>query len=182
MPLNIVGFVGSYGNASKTRALVTAAATQAAGLVGGQAQVFDLGDLQPQLGTASTLDDLTGRARDLVDALLASDALIVGSPVYKGSYTGLFKHLVDLIEPAALAGKPILLTATGGGEKHALVIEHQLRPLFALFEAAVLPTGVYASAADFTDGVPSSAPLMARLDRATHQLAGTLVSSDAKAA
>lgn len=82
---------------------------------------------------------------------------------------GLFKHLFDLIEPAALAGKPVLLTATGGGEKHALVIEHQLRPLFAFFEAATLPTGIYASGADFTDGQPTALPLLARIDRAVAQ-------------
>ena len=61
--------------------------------------------------------------------------------------------------------------ATGGGDKHALVVEHQLRPLFAFFEAATLPTAVYANAADFSDGQPSSAALLARLDRAVGQFA-----------
>ena len=77
--------------------------------------------------------------------------------------------VAGLIDPAALAGKPVLLTATGGGDKHALIIEHQLRPLFGFFEAATLPTGIYAGAADFTDTQPSSAPLLARLDRAVAQ-------------
>ncbi|WP_136685125.1 NAD(P)H-dependent oxidoreductase [Falsirhodobacter xinxiangensis] len=171
MPLRIAGFAGSFGNTSKTRALVAMAATQAAESAGGQAQVFDLGDLQPQLGTAGHAGDLTGDARRAFDSILAADALVFGSPVYKGSYGGMFKHFIDLIEPADLLGKPILLTATGGGDRHALVIEHQLRPLFAFFEAAVMPTGVYASAADFTDGVPTSPALLARLRRGTDQLA-----------
>ncbi len=64
-----------------------------------------------------------------------------------------------------------MLSATGGGEKHALVIEHQLRPLFGFFEAATLPTGVYASGADFASGVPASPPLLARIDRAVAQFA-----------
>ena len=99
---------------------------------------------------------------------------MVGSPVYKGSYTGLFKHLFDLIDPAALAGKPVLLTATGGGDKHALVIEHQMRPLFGFFEAFTLPTGVYASGADFSDGVPASPALLSRIDRALSQFPNDL--------
>lgn len=106
-----------------------------------------------------------------MDDLLAADALVVGSPVYKGSYTGLFKHLFDLVDPAALAGKPILLGATGGGDRHALVIEHQMRPLFGFFEAATIPTGVYAGAADLVDGRPASPALLDRLDRAVGQLA-----------
>ena len=69
----------------------------------------------------------------------------------------------------ALAGKPILLTATGGGQKKAHVSEHQLRPLFGFFEAISLPTGVYAFGADFVDGQPVSPVLTARLDRAVAQ-------------
>ncbi len=128
-------------------------------------------DLQPSLGRAATLDDLDPTARGIVGDILSADALIVGSPVYKGSYAGLFKHLFDLIDPVTLAGKPVLLTATGGGDKHALVIEHQLRPLFAFFEAAVLPTGVYAGGADFCGGQPAAPALLDRLDRAVTQFA-----------
>jgi FMN reductase len=171
MPFRVAGFSGSLNRPSKTRALVDLATQRAAQRFSSTAQVFDLADLHPQLGTAARLEDLTGNARTAVDTILSADALIVGSPVYKGSYTGLFKHLFDLIDPAALAGKPVLLTATGGGEKHALVIEHQLRPLFAFFEAAALPTGIYASASDFTEGIPSAQPLLMRLDRAVDQLA-----------
>lgn len=174
MPLKIVGFAGSLGRPSKTRALVELAVQRSAASHAGQAQVFDLHDLQPALGGATSSQDLTGSARAAFDAIVQADVLVVGSPVYKGSYTGLFKHLIDLIDPAELAGKPVLLTATGGGDRHALVIEHQLRPLFAFFEAAVLPTGVYASAADFVDGVPASTALLARLDRSVAQLTGIL--------
>ena len=81
----------------------------------------------------------------------------------------------------ALAGKPVLLTATGGGDRHALVIEHQLRPLFGFFEAASLPTGVYAGGTDFRDGQPASDALLARLDRAVEQFAPWLSQDQAAA-
>jgi FMN reductase len=171
MSRQVVGISGSLSQPSKTRALVAAAAARTSARFGLPAVVHDLDDLGPSLGQARALDDLAPQARAIVDALIGADALIVGSPVYKGSYTGLFKHLFDLIEPAALAGKPVLLTATGGGEKHALVIEHQLRPLFGFFEAATLATGVYASSADFAEGVPAAAALTARIDRAVEQFA-----------
>ena len=88
---------------------------------------------------------LTLPARRIVDAIEGADALIVGSPVYKGSYTGLFKHVFDLVEPDRLAGKPVVLAASGGGPRHALVVEHALRPLFGFFTALTIPTAVYAA-------------------------------------
>jgi FMN reductase len=174
MSLRIVGLAGSLSRPSKTRALVDLVTTRAAAALRASAATFDLTDLQPGLGAAQTLNDLEGLPRALVASILSADALVVGSPVYKGSYTGLFKHLFDLIDPAALAGKPVLLTATGGGDKHALVIEHQLRPLFGFFEAITLPTGIYACGADFTDGVPASPTLLARIDRAVCQFTKSL--------
>jgi FMN reductase len=169
MTLRIVGFSGSLSRPSKTRALVDLVTARAAATLGASATTYDLTDLQPGLGGASTLEDLDGLPRAIAAAILSADAVVVGSPVYKGSYTGLFKHFFDLVDPVALSGKPVLLTATGGGDKHALVIEHQLRPLFGFFEAATLPTGIYASAADFDDGVPTSTSLLARIDRAVSQ-------------
>jgi FMN reductase len=132
--------------------------------------VYDLADFGPSLGTARRVADLAPPARSVLDVILAADALIVASPVYKGSYTGLFKHLIDLIDPQALLGKPVLLAATGGGDRHALAIEHQFRPLFGFFEAQTLPTGVYASDRDFTDGQPTSTAMQDRLARAVEQL------------
>ncbi len=166
----IIGIAGSLGQPSRTLALVTAAVDRAAARFGRTSVVHDLADFGPSLGQARRLSDLGTRARTIVDRIIAADALVVGTPVYKGGYTGIFKHLFDLLEPETLVGKPILLTATGGGEKHALVIEHHLRPLFGFFEAATLPTGIYASGADFTDAIPTSPPLIARIDRAVAQL------------
>lgn len=171
MPSHLIGLAGSLSRPSKTRALIAAAAARTSAFYGISASVHDLDDFGPSLGQARALSDLTPQGRSIVDSLIAADALILGSPVYNGSYTGLFKHLFDLIDPGALAGKPILLTATGGGEKHALVIEHQLRPLFGFFEAATLPTGIYASNADFIDGLPTAQPLLTRIDKAVGQFA-----------
>lgn len=165
----IIGFAGSFSFPSRTRQLIQTAVDQAGSRAGRGGRVFDLGDLGPSLGTAQRINDLAPDARDLVDSLLAADALVVGSPVYKGSYTGLFKHLFDLIDPEALRGKPVLLVATGGGYRHALVVEHQLRPLLAFFEAAVVPVGVYAASADLQGG--GVAPdLAVRLQTAVGQL------------
>lgn len=170
MTRTIIGLSGNLDRPSKTRALVQTAVATAASRFDAVGTVYDLLDFGPSLGGARRVDDLAPAARSALNTMLAADALVVACPVYKGSYTGLFKHLIDLIDPLSLRGKPVLLAATGGGDRHALVIEHQLRPLFGFFEAQTLPTGVYASERDFENGQPASAAVHDRLERAVDQL------------
>lgn len=167
----IVGFAGSFSAPSRTRALVGAIAAAAARHTGGVAEVFDLAGLTGELG--ATLDARTappGVAR-LLSAISEADLLVVGSPVYKGTYGGLFKHVFDLIEPKALRDKPVALAATGGSERHALVLDHGLRPLLAFFAADIVPTAVYGTESDFTDAVPTSPQIIERINRSGGELA-----------
>ena len=170
----IVGFSGSPRRPSKTRSLVETVAAEVASHRQGRLDIFDLFDAGPGLGAALQRQDLTLPAARIIDAIEQADALIVGTPVYKGAYTGLFKHIFDLVEPRALVGKPVVLTATGGGPRHALVVEHALRPLFGFFEALTIPTAVYASDADFQGGRLVEAGILARVSAAAHQLASVL--------
>jgi FMN reductase len=97
---------------------------------------------------------------DAFERVATADILVVATPVYKGSYTGLLKLFVDFLGQDSLAGRPVLLAATGGSAAHSLVIEHELRPLFAFFRADTLPVGVYATGADFADGAVASDTLL----------------------
>jgi FMN reductase len=171
MPLlKLVGLSGNITNPSKTRKLVETALTIAESRLDVDTSVIEINDFGDQLGRARKLDDLDAEGRGLVQTILSADALVVATPIYKASYPGLFKHLIDLFDPAALMGKPILIAATGGGEKHALAVEHQFRPLFGFFEAQCLPTAVHVSDKDFEDGHLTGAAALARLTRAVAQL------------
>ncbi|MDT1063982.1 NAD(P)H-dependent oxidoreductase [Paracoccus sp. CPCC 101403] len=169
--LTITGFAGSFSAPSRTRALVEQAVDLAADRFNAVGQVFDLSELGPSLGAARQLGDLSPEALELVTSLVRSDALVIASPVHKGSYSGMFKHVFDLLDPGMLHGKPVLLAATGGGDRHALVVEHQLRPLFGFFEAQPLATGVYVSDRDFVGGKLVDEAARARLSRAVGQFA-----------
>lgn len=109
-----------------------------------------LSEIGPLLGGAIYRNQLPQRVQDDLAAVEAADALIVGTPVYRASFTGLFKHFFDFVEQTALVDVPVLLAASGGSDRHALVLEHQLRPLFSFFQAQTLPIGVYATDRDFT--------------------------------
>jgi FMN reductase len=174
----IVGFSGSLRRPSKTRSLIETVAAETARHRQVRLDIYDLSDAGPGLGTALQRQDLTLPAARIIDAIEQADALIIGTPVYKGAYTGLFKHTFDLVDPTALIGKPVLLTATGGGLRHALVVEHALRPLFGFFEALTVPTAVYASDADYVDGQLAGAGVLARVSTAAQQLA-TLIGTEA---
>jgi FMN reductase len=178
MGQRIVGLAGSLSKPSRSRALVEAAVERAAARFWLDGEVFDLLTFAPSLGSAARLSDLDPTARSAVEAMLTADALVLASPVYKGSYSGLFKHLLDLLDPLALVGKPVLLGATGGGPRHALVIEHQLRPLLGFFEAQTLATGIYAADSDFTDGAIVAPAALDRLDRAVAQFAPFLAAPE----
>ena len=164
----IVGFSGNTTRPSSTRRFVESVTATLAQRTGLDYVVFDIEDIGPSLLSARSVADLDTQARKLLQTMIEADALVAGSPTYKGSYTGLFKHVIDLLDPADLRGKPILLTATGGGDRHSLMVEHQLRPLFAFFEAFVTPTAIYASSRDFAEGLPSPS-VSARVDQAVNE-------------
>jgi FMN reductase len=110
------------------------------------------------------------RLREAVESVVGADAVIAVTPTFNASYSGLFKSFVDVLEPDSLAGKPVLIAATGGTERHSLVLDHALRPLFAYLRAIVVPTGVYAASSDWgAEGLPG------RVDRAAGELADLLV-------
>ncbi len=175
MAIKVVGFCGNTQRPSKTRALVEAVSQNLLKRHGIAVDLFDLADTGPSMGLPTELGAI-------VDAIETADALVVGSPVYKGSYTGLFKHVFDLVRPTALIDRPVLITATGGGARHCLVVEHQLRPLFGFFEACTIPTAIYASEPDFAEGMPANPLVLQRIAAAVDQLAGLIARRSSVAA
>ncbi|WP_182376362.1 FMN reductase [Nocardioides sp. WS12] len=120
----------------------------------------------------------TGDLATALDAVHHADGVIVVTPVFSASYSGLFKTFFDVLEPGALDGTPVLVAATAGTSRHSLVLDHALRPLFAYLRAVVVPTGVFAASEDF--GSTADGSLGKRIERASSELA-TLVGGAASA-
>jgi FMN reductase len=147
----VVGISGSPSLSSKTRAVVQMLGRRIADQAGAAFQLADVAELTPVLGVRSRAE-APPPLESALRVIESADLLLVGSPVYKGSYSGLFKHLIDLVDYQALQGTPVALIATGGSDRHALAVEHQLRPLFSFFLTHTLPTGVFIPERAIVDG------------------------------
>lgn len=163
----LVTVSGSLRSGSTTavlvRAIAEALAPDAASVDDTARLDIELAPLAIDIATALTGGDVSPALRSALDAVEGARALIVGTPIYRGSYTGLFKSFFDLVHHDRIAGVPVLLAAGGGSDEHSLAIEHELRPLFAFFRAAVLPLGVYSRGGDYSEGRIASEALRARI-------------------
>lgn len=160
-PLNIVAVSGGLNTPSKTESLIQAILDELGEAIDINVHFIKFSEIGHLLGGAIYRNQLPQRVQDDLAAVEAADALIVGTPVYRASFTGLFKHFFDFVEQTALVDVPVLLAASGGSERHALVLEHQLRPLFSFFQAQTLPIGVYATDKDFTPEYTVKSELLA---------------------
>ena len=113
-----------------------------------------------------------------IEALTAADGAIFVTPIFTTSYSGLFKSFIDVLDPDALAGLPVLIAATGGTERHSLALDYAIRPLFAYLHAVVVPTAVYAASSDWGSVDAASGGLPERIDRAAGELATLVRVSD----
>ncbi|WP_199438851.1 CE1759 family FMN reductase [Umezawaea beigongshangensis] len=115
----------------------------------------------------------TGGLREAVNRVVGADGLIAVTPIFTASYSGLFKSFVDVLEPGALTGKPVLLGATAGSARHSLAVDHAMRPLFAHLRTLTVPTAVFAASEDW-DNSTDERSLLHRIDRAAAEFAGLL--------
>jgi len=160
---------GSASAPSKTLTLAHRILGAVASQVEVEPHVVDIAEIGSDLGRALSRGALSPAAERALLLVESAQILIAATPVYRGSYTGHFKHLFDLVGQNALIDVPVILAATGGGDKHCLVIEHQLRPLFAFLQAFTVPVGVYASHTDFVDGELRSELVLSRVATAAEQ-------------
>ena len=108
--------------------------------------------------------------KPVIETVTGADGLIAVTPIFNASYSGLFKSFFDVLPEDALAGRPVLIGATGGTARHSLALEHALRPMFVYLRGVVVPTAVFAATEDWAGGTADGA-LRGRIERAGRELA-----------
>ena len=126
---------------------------------------LDLRELLPELPAALATGHLGPKFAAAVETLAAADGVIAASPVYTAGPSGLFTSFFQVLDNDLLIAKPVVLAATAGTPRHALVVDEQMRSMFAFLRTMTAPTSVFAATEDWNDNALGS-----RIDRAAREL------------
>lgn len=175
--MNITVLSAGVSDPSSTRLLANQASTKVRELLEEQnnnvnIEVIELRGLAAEITAGITTGLISEKLSKVFDTISASDGIIVSTPVYKAGVSGLLKSFVDLWENDLVIAKPVMLLATAGTPRHALVVDEQMRSLFAYLRALIVPTSVFAASDDW-----NTTDLTARIVRAAQEFA-VLVEQD----
>ncbi|ARU46253.1 CE1759 family FMN reductase [Corynebacterium silvaticum] len=132
-------------------------------------QVIELRNLAVDLAHSVTENATSLELQQAIDSVRSADALIAVTPVFKASYSGLFKMFFDVLQPQDIHEMPVIIAANAGSQRHALVLEYAVRPLFTYLKAATVPTAILATP---HDRLPENSDAFCqRIHRAAHELA-----------
>lgn len=158
------------GDPSSTRMLADRTAERVAAIAASHGHstttsVIELRDLSADISSALTSTLITPRLRQAIAALGEADGIIAATPVYKAAPSGLFTSFLHVLDNDLLIAKPVVLAATAGTARHALVADDQMRPAFAFLRTMTVPTSLFAAPEDWSDTALSE-----RVDRAALEL------------
>jgi FMN reductase len=179
-PYRLVVVSAGTSDPSSSRLLADRIAGRAAALAGQAGRtmttrVVELRELASDISTALVSQLITPKLQQAVTALREADGIIASTPVYKAAPSGLFTSFFDVLDNDLLIGKPVVLAATAGTARHALVADDQMRPMFAYLRTMTVPTSVFAAPGDWSDPA-----LTTRINRAATELALLLESGFAR--
>jgi FMN reductase len=137
-------------------------------------EVVELRDLAVDIANNFVTGYAAPKLAGVIAGVEASDGIIAVSPVFSASYSGLFKSFIDVLDPKSLEGKAVLLGATAGTDRHQMVLDFAMRPLFTYLRARIAPTAVFAGPQDWGNGDDGGSALSTRIDRAAGEFVGLL--------
>jgi FMN reductase len=116
-----------------------------------QLDVLDLAQVSYEPCDGRPLEAYSESVRDAAAKIGAAAAVLITSPVYRATYTGVLKNFLDIVPLDALRDKPVGIAVVGGSLHHYLGVDTGLRSVLAWFGALALPTSVYLTGSDFDD-------------------------------
>ncbi len=153
MPIKLLAIVGSVTPPGRllnaTQSLLDGARATRSEL---QTELINLADKKVAFADGRPAEQLGDDTASIIASVRAAEGVVIASPVYRGSFTGALKNLLDHLPVEALAGKPVGIIAMGATQHHFLGVDWHLRDVLAWFGALVAPTSAYLASADFVDG------------------------------
>jgi FMN reductase len=169
-PFRLAVVSAGIGDPSSTRLLADRTADRATALAASRgaavtATVIDLREIAADIATALVSQLITPKLQQAIAVLGEADGIIAAAPVYKAGPSGLFTSFFHVLDNDLVIAKPVVLAATAGTARHALVVDDQMRPLFAYLRAMTVPTSLFAAPEDWGDPA-----LNQRINRAGREL------------
>ena len=179
-PFTLVVVTAGTGDPSSTRMLADQTAQRVGDLAGRRGsevtiRVIDLRELATEITTAMVSRLVGPKLEQAIAALGEADGIVASTPVYAAGASGLFTLFFQVLDDDLLIAKPVVPAATAGTDRHALVVDEQLRSLFAYLRATAVPTSLFAAPEDWSDPA-----LARRIDRAALELVLLMESGFAK--
>ena len=137
-------------------------------------QVLELRDLAVDIANNFVTGYAAPKLAEVIARVEASDGIIAVSPVFSASYSGLFKSFIDVLDPKSLEGKAVLLGATAGTDRHQMVLDFAMRPLFSYLRTRIASSAVFAGPQDWGSNNDGGSPLSTRIDRAAGEFVALL--------
>ena len=161
---------GGTSDPSSTRMLADQVAQRVTDLAGRRGnevatRVIDLRELATEVTTAMVSQLVGPKLQNAVTSLAEADGIVASTPVYAAGASGLFTSFFQVLDSDLLIAKPVVVAATAGTARHALVVDEQLRSLFAYLRTMTVPTSLFAAPEDWSDPA-----LARRIDRAALEL------------
>ncbi|HWE11259.1 MAG TPA: NAD(P)H-dependent oxidoreductase [Solirubrobacteraceae bacterium] len=153
--IHITGLLGSVTRPGRLRRALSEALDRAEAGGAAEVELIDLADRRIAFADGRPLAALDDDTEAVVTALARADAVVLATPVYRGSMAGALKNLLDQVPVAALRDKPTAIVAMGGSDHHFLGAERHLRDVLSFFGAHSLPNAAYLNGRDFSAGDPS---------------------------
>jgi FMN reductase len=169
-PFTLVVVTAGISDPSSTRMLADQVAQRVGDLAGRRGhevatRVVDLRELATEIATAMVSQLVGPKLQQAIAALGEADGIVASTPVYAAGPSGLFTSFFQVLDSDLLIAKPVVLAATAGTARHALVVDQQLRSLFAYLRTTATPTSLFAAPEDWSDPA-----LARRIDRAALEL------------
>ena len=133
--------------------------------------ILHLGDYRISFADGRPLSGYDDDTPAVVERVIAADMYLVATPVFRASFTGALKNLLDHIPVEGLQGKACGLIGMGATDHHYLSVDAQLRPVMAWFGAHVVPGMVYLQSRHFQDGQLADAQAIADLQSLARSVA-----------
>lgn len=170
--MNIVGILGSPSTPSRSAYLLELALSRLDAFTSSYRSIRPR-DLPAQALTQADFGD--ARLQEAVRAVGESQLVIVATPIYKASYSGVLKAFLDLLPQDGLRDKTVLPLATGGSPAHLLALDYALKPVLSALGARDILDGIYATDQQLPSrpegGYSATGDIVERLDRSVQRVA-----------